>query len=403
MPRSFYAAGAVLLLLLLPLLPARAAVEPAEQVIYSFSDCAGPTAPLITDGMGNLYGTATDGGSNKDGCVFELSPNPNGNWSEITLHTFSGTDGYYPSAALIFDKAGNLYGTTGGGGAYSGGVAYELSPVNSGWTETVLYNFGNGTDGFDPASNLVFDADGNLYGTTNSGGTHWGGTVYKLSPGQNGWTETVLYAFSNQVGGPDGDSPVGGVVMDKSGSLYGVTAFGGVNGYGAVYRVTPKSGTYVEQIIHSFNGYDGLEPTSGLAAHSGNLYGTTSSGGSVGYGTVYKLTRGINGKWTESVLHSLDDKDGGYALGPVVFDRAGNLYAAAMTGGQYEFGTVFKLTPNSNGFWTDTVLHTFYFGSDGRSPYAGVTLSRERLFGTTYTGGAYDEGTVFSISPPNPD
>jgi uncharacterized repeat protein (TIGR03803 family) len=186
-----------------------------ERVLYAFTNppgrpvCSGrtPSAPLIADASGNLYGTTVVGGAAEVGCVFELSRSDDG-WKETVLHSFSGPDGYFPSAALVFDEFGNLYGTTEFGGAYNSGVAFELSPSSDcEWTETILHSFGNGNDGYAPQSNLIFDENGNLYGTTLfSNGSLTAGSVYKLSRGQNGWTETVLYIFPAS-NGSDGSIP----------------------------------------------------------------------------------------------------------------------------------------------------------------------------------------------------
>lgn len=409
-----------ILLFALAILSANAFAQSRERVLYPFAgppDCGNlPAAPLIADRAGNLYGTTVDGGANKYGCVFELSRSGSF-WNEIVLYSFSGPDGSYPSAALVFDKSGNLYGTTLGGGAYGGGAAFELSPIASGgWTETVLHNFGNGADGSSPRSNLIFDKGGNLYGTTmSSGGKRRGGSVFKLSLGQGGWTETVLYAFPASIGGPDGDAPAGGVVMDREGNLYGATQAGGASGYGAVYELArSKDGRYRERVIHSFGLYDGYQPMSGLTIdRDGTLYGTTTAGGDVsvcyyvGCGIVFQLKKDATGSWTENVLHQMTGSDGFYTLGPVVFDRLGNLFAVAQSGGAYGMGSVFKLTPTASGPWNETVLHSFDFippsGTDGASPYAGVIVRHGRVLGTTSSGGVHYAGTVFEIKPPVPD
>jgi uncharacterized repeat protein (TIGR03803 family) len=388
-----------------------------EKVLHTFTNppsCSSPSAPLIADGAGNLYGTTFSGGtSGKYGCVFELSPNGSGGWNEIVLYNFSGgLDGGYPWAGLVFDKVGNLYGTTEGGGAYAVGTAFELSPVASGgWTETVLHDFGNGSDGTGPQSNLIFDKGGNLYGTTTfSGGTRKGGSVFKLSPGQNGWTETILYEFPASIGGPDGDVPAGGVVMDRKGNLYGATQAGGAGGYGAVYRLALlKDGSYGESVIHSFSLSDGFQPQSGLTIdRNGTLYGTTISGGDIGgclCGIVFRLKKDATGSWTENVLHQLTGNDGSYALGPVVFDSLGNLFAVAQSGGGTNAaGTVFELMPAPSGPWNDKVLHIFDLSNttDGAAPYAGAIISHGQLFGTTASGGPDFNGTVFEITLPAP-
>jgi uncharacterized repeat protein (TIGR03803 family) len=410
-----FCASAIVLAFSLSLLSTSALATSREQVIYPFYDCSGSIAPLIVDGSGNLYGTNSGGGAHGGGCIFKLSLNPDGSWSESVLYSFSGNDGKFPSAALVFDKVGNLYGTTRQGGLYGGGLAFELSPSPGGtWTETVLHNFGNGSDGSGLSSELVFDAAGNLYGTTELGGVHHGGTVFKLSPSPNGWTETVLHAFLGRGQGPI--SPAGGVVIDSAGNLYGVTSAGGNKGvFGAAYELVPKNGAYVERTIHSFDGSDGRLPGSTLVMDSsGNLYGSTWFGGSLdlcpppGCGTVFELTKDRGGKWTETVLYSLGD-NGYIAVGPVVFDSAGNLYAAAMAGGFEGQGSVFKLTPQRGGSWRETALHLFHYldshyrtGRDGQQPHAGVIVYEGQLFGTTISGGIHDEGTVFSIRLAHP-
>jgi len=301
MPRYFFLS--TLILISLFICPAEASGKIFEQVIYPFSDCTGTAAPLIMGANGHLFGTARDGGAYKNGCAFELSRNPDGSWSETTLYNFSDGD---PTGGLLFDQSGNLYGTA-GGGTYGRGVVYQLSPSPQGeWTETVLHDFGNGEDGMGPLGQLIFDNAGNLYGVTGLGGKHRGGTVFKLTPGPNGWAETILYNFWARIGGPGGYPPIGGVVMDTAGNVYGVTEFGGAYGYGAVYELSPKNGGYVERLIHSFNGYDGMECSSGLAMDAmGNLYGTMSISFS-GWGTVYQLSKAAaRGKWNLSVLHTL--------------------------------------------------------------------------------------------------
>jgi uncharacterized repeat protein (TIGR03803 family) len=242
-----------------------AAAQSRERVLHVFTyspSCDSPSAPLTADAAGNLYGSTFVGGTTKMGCIFELSPTATG-WQETTLYSFNGFssgDGAYPAAALTFDSQGNLYGTTERGGAYDAGVAFELSPTNGGgWTETVLHNFGSGSNGNGPQSDLIFDRAGNLYGTTTgSGGNRRGGTVFKLTPGLGGWTETILYAFPTS--GPDGDWPAGGVVMDGAGNLYGATHFGGAGGYGSVYRLAIlKDGSYRE-------GHPQLQPVRRMGA-----------------------------------------------------------------------------------------------------------------------------------------
>jgi len=408
---------ALILFAALLLFISSAFAAPAEKIIHTFTntpDGSTPSARLIQDAHGNFYGTTLLGGAHNQGCVFELSRNSDGTWIEKILHSFSGPDGANPVASLVFDAVGNLYGTTAGGGVYdSGGVAFELSPSVTGWTETVLHSFGNGFDGWDPQAELVFDNAGNLYGTTQLGGAVFGhgdnngGTVFRLSPGASGWTETILYSFTGEYLGPDPNLPAGSVVLDKNGNIYGVAQAGGANGKGAVYQLTPAGdGSYTESVIHSFDGTDGEDPDSTLVFDaSGNLYGTTLQGGHVtpcpssGCGVVFKLINDGDGTWNETVLHAFLGKDGSAPIGPLAFDKSGNLYAAAESGGADSHGTIFNLVPLSNGSWGVHVLHNFTGGSEGASPQAGVTLNSFGIFGTASAGGSAGSGVAFLIKP----
>ena len=272
-----------------------------EKVLHSFSGGADGTYPyggLIFDAAGNLYGTTTSGGTSNTGTVFELTPAAGGTWTEKVLHSFSGgTDGIHPYAGLIFDAAGNLYGTTDLGGAYGYGTVFELTPAAGGtWTEKVLHNFNNGgTDGTRPYARLTFDAAGNLYGTTYGGGAYNSyGTVFELTPAAGGtWTEKVLHSFGS---GTDGLIPYGGLIFDAAGNLYGTTAYGGTNDLGTVFELTPKAGGgWTEKVLYSFgDGTDGVSPLAGLIFDAaGNLYGTTQHGGTYNYGTVFEIAPSV--------------------------------------------------------------------------------------------------------------
>jgi uncharacterized repeat protein (TIGR03803 family) len=261
---------------------------------------AGGSAPHsvpIFDAAGNLYGTATSGGTG-NGTVFELTPTATGTWTETVLHKFrSKPDGASPNS-LIFDGNGNLYGTTGVGGAYEKGTVFELTPVaGGGWTESILHSFGAGTDGANPLS-LVFDGAGNLYGTTLQGGNgacSYGangcGTVFELSPQTGGaWTETILLNFSTD--GTEGWEPFAGLTFDAAGNLYGTTGWGGVYTYGTAFKLSPQGGgAWTETVLHNFgNGSDGEVPGSGLIFDAaGNLYGATGAGGIHNDGTVFEI------------------------------------------------------------------------------------------------------------------
>jgi len=403
-----------------------------EEVIYGFSgspDGSSPFAGLISDAKGNLYGTTSSGGAvgapyDIYGTVFELTPGPGGTWTEKVLHSFgvTSTDGIEPYAGLVFDAAGNLYGTTSLGGANNDGTVFELTPASGGtWTEKVLYSFGaTSTDASQPKrGSLIFDAKGNLYGTTkfggpnevdNGGGVSTGGTVFELSPGTSGtWKEKVIYNFGASA--TDGANPIGGVVMDAKGNLYGTTPYGGASNSGAVFELTPtSSGGWTEVILHSFvlNGTDGTLPAaSPILDAKGNLYGTTYGGGSNqyygGFGVVYELSSSSSGVWTEQILHSFDavTTDGDYPYNSLVFDAAGNLYGTCSSG-LYGYGIVFQLVPASSGPWTENVLHFFQPNPDGQDPYSSLLFDTQgNLYGTTSTGGPNGSGvagTVFEIA-----
>jgi uncharacterized repeat protein (TIGR03803 family) len=390
---------------------------------------------LIEDAEGNLYGSTALGGLDNIGTVFKLSP-ALGKWKEQILFEFVGTTygaatGSFPEAGLVMDSAGNLYGTAFGGGAANLGAVFKLSPTASGsWDETVLYSFAGGSDGENPLSPVIFDSAGNLYGTTEYGGSYSDGTVFKLSPGANGtWTESVVHSFA---GYPlDGSKPAASLVFDSKGNLYGTTSSGGssenckvnkkIEGCGTAFELSPAThGEWTEALLYSFTntGGDGAFPYANLIFDSaGNLYGTTENGGVSGKcqgigsstcGTVFELTPAGTGSWTEKVLYAFKGykTDGAMPLAGLVMDSRGNLYGTTDVGGnasnpQYDlgFGTVFELSPSDGGQWTESLLHNFQLGSDGGFPQSGLQLdSSGNLFGAT-AGDAYTGSAVYEITP----
>jgi uncharacterized repeat protein (TIGR03803 family) len=399
------------------------------KVLHSFDGKDGvyTSSSLILDVSGNLYGTTFFGGAYGSGSVFQFTHSENGKWVEKVLHSFTGKDGYAPGAGLSFDAAGNLYGTTTGGGAGCGGTGcgtvFELTPRSDGnWTERVLHSFGVGEDGSNPYAGVIFDAAGNLYGTTVNGGTSGSGcggfgcgTVFELTPGSDGkWTETVLHNFV----GSDGAQPWASLIIDPSGSLYGTTFRGGGPlclglGCGTVFRLTPKDkGKWTEVVLHSFaeNHSDGTSPFSGLIFDTaGNLYGTTWLGGRNGDGTVFELSPDTNAPWKEKLLHSFNQKDGQAPFSGLILDGAGNLDGTTSYGGSYASGTVFQLSRGTKGNWTEKVLHDFRAGGrDGVYPQADLVIDAEgNMYGTTWFGGTFGStcgntdgcGTVFEITP----
>jgi uncharacterized repeat protein (TIGR03803 family) len=411
--------------ILLTARPARAANP--ENVLHYFQggDGSCPSSSLIADREGNLYGTTFGDGTDTCysglGGVFKLTPIANGSRTLTVLHEFSGLDGANPFSGLVFDRSGNLYGTTYLGGESGYGTVFKLSPdANGMWTETVLHSFQGYPDGANPYAGVTFDASGkNLYGTAWDGGEYGCGNVFRLAPDVNGhWTETVLHSFDCK----DGWIPYAGVVLDGEGNLYGATPSGDSsycdgNGCGSVFKLTPSASTnsgWTYTVLYHFHGEDGNGPVATLLLKDGSLYGTTELGGSLdlcsgqGCGTVFMLSPdGGNNTWTETVLHSFDGSDGLYPDSNLISDPAGNLYGTAGAGGQTNLGTVFKLSPSINGDWTTTILLEFN-ATNGASPKA-VTFGRGgSLYGTTSLGGdlnAWESyygkgcGLVFSLIP----
>jgi uncharacterized repeat protein (TIGR03803 family) len=388
----------------------------SENVLYNFAGGNDPKLPyagLVFDQAGNLYGTSEFGGTNNQGAVFEIIPNSNGNWTESILYNFTGgEDGGQPYGSLVFDSSGNLYGTTNFGGSTNCqlgcGTVFELTHGSSGWTESVLYTFSGASDGGEPYAKLLFDSAGNLYGTTLLGGNIGSvcssgcGTVFKLTRGSSGWTESVIYAFE---GGTDGASPYDGLAFDPAGNLYGTTYAGGAANTGTIFKVTPGSSGWTESVIHSFNGgYDGTYPYGDLIFDAaGNLYGTTFQGGHAGDGIVFKLSPTAKNGWRERLLHAFADAPAGNPVAGLVMDASGNLYGTTMLSASETScgggcGTLFELAPVSGGGWTYKVIHQFGHASDGYHPTGDLILdSSGNIYGTTQAGGAQGSGLVFEI------
>ncbi len=397
-----------------------------EKVLYGFctlSNCADgqtPQSSLVFDTAGNLYGTTFDGGAYGLGSIFQLAQGSDGTWTEKVLYSFCSatncTDGTNP-AGLVFGAAGELYGIAQTGGGYGFGAVFELmSGAGGAWSYKVLHNFDfNNGDGYYPFTGLIIDATGNLYGVTDWGGAYNSGTVFELTPGTEGkWTEKKLHSFNNN--GKDGYAPFGGLMFDAAGNLYGTTTRGGTSGTGCggqgcgiVFQLTPgANGKWTEKVLHNFNssGTDGYDPWGGVVSDgAGNLYGTTNAGGAFGFGTVFKLAPGASGAWTGKVLHSFqnDGVDGFAPVAGLVVDTAGNLYGTTFYGGLYNDGTIFELIPGSNGTWTEKVVHNFdwsLYVKDGTSPAASLIFDTEgNLYGTTENGGDYNFGAVFEFTP----
>jgi uncharacterized repeat protein (TIGR03803 family) len=387
----------------------KATAATTEQVLLNFTGANGngPYGALISDAAGNLYGTTTGGGAYCCGTVFELVRKAGGGWSQKLLHSFNadGLDGITPYTKLVFDSAGNLYGTTNNGGPNNVGTVFELMPTKSGpWKETILYSFlNNQVDGTYPYGDLIFDRSGNLYGTTAGGGSNFNGTAYELIRGKSGqWTESILHSFVFS----DGTSPSAGLVFDAAGNLYGSAFAGGAYGYGTVFKLTSQgSGQWNLSVLFNFNGHDstGDGPYATLIFDkAGKLYGTTALGGYYDCGMVFELSPQASGEWTETIVHSFEpsDWDGGTPYGGLIIDTAGNLYGTTNQGGRYNYGTVFELTPQAGGGWSEKQLHVFNNnGRDGYAPYCTLLADKfGNLYGITYQGGTHNDGMVFEIT-----
>jgi uncharacterized repeat protein (TIGR03803 family) len=367
-------------------------------VLYNFtggSDGGDPAYTVNADGAGNFYGTTFGGGLGQGfdghGTVFELSPNGVGGWNETVLYAFTGgADGGQPAySGLIFDRVGNLYGTACCGGANGHGVVFELSLVGNSWTETVLYSFTDGTDGASPFGSLIMDTAGNLYGTTLEGGVGEHGIVFELSPSGSGWTEQVISDVS--------PTYFGGSTLDAHGNI-----FGGVMQGSKVGELRPNGrGGWNPTLIHTFTGApnDGSDAQGTVVLdRAGNLYGTTSAGGTENYGTVYMLSPEKNGTWTAKILYSFKGgTDGNSPAAGVVLDAAGNIYGVTESGGQYGLGTVFALAPVGPDSYKEKILWSFN-GTDGQEPYYPMILDGGSLYGAVPFGGASGWGAVFELT-----
>jgi uncharacterized repeat protein (TIGR03803 family) len=332
-------------------------------------------------------------------------------------------DGDTPYGGVILDASGDVYGTTSTGGAdadVGGGVVFELKYQPSGnyWEQYLVYTFsdgGNQERGSGLFDGVIFDSSGALYGTARSGGHYGNGVVFRLSG--NNWGETVLHSFDNN--GKDGYSPTASVVLDAAGNVYGTTQYGGTagstcpNGCGTVFELSPnEKGGWGETVLYRFkpNGIDGNYPVASLAFDTaGNIYGTTSQGGgstncSGGCGTVFELTQATPGHWTEKILHSFKNTDGNFIYGGLTLDASGNVYGTAAEGGNLSdcggvgCGVVFELSRNAEDQWFMKLLHTFA-GADGSYPSAAPIFGSDgNLYGTTQSGGANGKGTIFEIT-----
>ena len=406
------------MLFLLFLLPTTSWAQ-TFKVIHNFGgpgDGFSSNAGVIFDSQGNLYGTTLFGGNRncQYGCglIYELSPQFDGTWTEKILYQFTGgNDGWLSTAALTMDAHGNLFGTTAeGGGSNHNGTVFELIHGNDGgWTESTLHRFQT-SDGYQPRSSVVFDGHGVVYGTTLGGGAYSNGVVFSLSRGSAaGWNELLLHSFGGD--NQDGKVIYSGITADGHGNFFGTTQSGGAHGQGTVYELSPNAGGsgWTETVLHSFgtggSRSDGALPyESVLLDRNGNLFGATPWGGSHNLGTIFKLTHNADGTWSETILYNFTGgADQAHPKG-LVFDAAGNIYGE--TGGSStNYGTLFKFVQGSGGQWQLTTLYTFTGGLDGFYPNPPLTLdSSGNIYGTTVGGGIYegptiDAGVAFKFTP----
>jgi uncharacterized repeat protein (TIGR03803 family) len=363
-------------------------------IVHNFtggSDGGNPVDGFAMSPTGILYGTASSGGSSGLGVVFKLTGSKD---KETVLHNFAGgADGAAPNGGVILDATGALYGTTTAGGASGSGTVFKLE----GSKETVLYSFAGGTDGADPQAELTMDAAGNLYGTTAQGGAANNGTVFELvapTKKKQPWQEIVLYSFGP---GPDGATPVSGLYRDAGGSLYGTTSLGGTYGYGTIFKLTPGA-TWTETILHHFqNADDGAYPYAGFVADSaGNLYGAATQAGANGGGTVFEVQPSKHMKF--SVLTSQPGWGISGTFRNLLLADDGTIYGTTHCDGDDGSGTIFKLTPSGKR-WTYTLLYTFTGGSDGLFTISNLVLKDGQLYGTTIDGGANGAGVIYRLTP----
>jgi hypothetical protein len=404
------------------LLAARGQVTPTLTTLYSFQegdDGGGPTA-LVRGSNGVLYG-ATNGGKFSQGTLFKLTPPGPGEtqWTHTVLYAFGTVagDGQAPFGPLAIDASGALYGVTFAGGTAGSGMAFKLSPPAAGsgkWTETILYNF-QAPGLVYPQGGLTLDSQGNLYGTATGSGVNSGG-VFRLSPPTvvgAPWTETTLYTFT---GGSDGGTPAGAVILDASGIVYSTTAYGGIQsanhgGLGVVFELSPPAitgGAWTESVLYSFkNANTGYQPFFGVTMDSGgSLFGATETG-PLGYGDVFEVTApAVAGQeWTETIVHNFHATDGSFPS-TLVFDRKGNLYGFAGSGGSSACsgggcGTVFKYFPPSSpgGAWRPGWSFQFSNTPNPYRPYGNLVITPGgTVFGTTSAGGTAGFGAVYQLA-----
>ena len=381
------------------------------QVIYSFlGDTDGEYADtdLVTDSAGNIYGSTVQGGTYASGTVFQVTPAG----VHTVLYSFTGgADGGEPYKGVTLDAQGNIYGTAGVGGKYVGpcsdtgcGTVFKLTNNGGSWTYSVIHSFIGGKDGWGPGSGVTVDSHGAVYGTTPLGGTSNAGVIYQLINASGTWKEKIVHTFT---GGNDGlGGSAGRLLPDRRGGFYGACTAGGANGSGVIFHISPGTGgAWKFATLYAFKGMpDAGFPYGGLLLDkSGNLYGTTYYDGANDLGSVYELINNHDGTWGESVLYSFKGGlDGDGPISNLVFDSAGNLYGTTSDAGapSCECGTIFKLAPGGGGTWTESVVYRFLGPPDGSFVYNGMVVdSAGNYYGATVHGGTANEGSIYKFVP----
>jgi hypothetical protein len=364
--------------------------KPRFKVLAGFPN-GGLWSGLTFDAKGNLYGVTTGGGDNGVGSIFEMTRDAKGQWTVTTLHSFNGKDGATPNGDLIFDAAGNLYGTTPSGGAYyGGGTVFELTPGSGGWMFNVLHSFCHELgcpDGGGPKDGLALDRHGNLLGTAQAG-LYDMGVVFELTPGSQGWSYSVLYNFGSR--SQDASAPFDAPVLDGNGNIYGTTDSGGKDNLGTVFELRRGRGGPKERLLWQFDSKDGSNPEGSVVLDTkGNIYGCANS--------IFELARKASGGWKEVVLYDFSNRNDGFLpiSGPVL-GKGGTLYGTTALGGigscYNGCGVVYQLAPRAGGKWKYIVLHRFN-GSDGFVPNGRLVLDpKGNLYGTAFTA-------VFEVTP----
>jgi uncharacterized repeat protein (TIGR03803 family) len=397
--------------------------EGTYRVIHNFNLNQGRnTIGIIYGADGNIYGANVTGGKYGAGTAFELSPVAGGNWIQTKTINFA-PKGNFPSP-LTFGPDGNLYGAMQEGENGACGSVFKLTVNAEGhWDNTTLHTL-NCSEGLFPEGGITFDSSGNMYGTAWAGGAYGDGTVFELSPVEDGtYTFQVIHSFNNT----DGLYPQSAVTIDVAGNLYGATLCGGggknidnglgcsfLNGSGTIWELSPQTdGSWKEKVLYSFTGGDdGANPSEEgvlIFDSAGNLYGTTQNGGTHQHGVAYELISNGDGTWSEKVLHNFNETDGMTPSGGLLFDHSGNLWGECYGPGQFgeeiagsnaaSSQLVFKLSPNSDGSWKETVIHRFSF-AESSGPAMGMAMdSAGNFYGTTWQGGTYNNGVVFKIKP----